>query len=1347
MEGKLEAKGQEESTRKAILRILAKLNTTSELSDDCTFEQAMNYGIETLANVWRKRDVNSEIAFQGLLNCLEYCLQHCFESVGYFENFVGILGYNTVQFWKNAIPYIYESDMAHGTKYRDALLFSLTLYDVNTGRNRLKEFYAAVPGIRKSLLGSHAKRFSEQFHHMQQRRTLSTASSLHASHNSLSAASSNAAMANGGGGGSQHQIHELLAALDAKAIANGTAQQQTGQRPSFTLSDNEDAGAHQHQQQHNNNHDVRRGSDKRMSISAVSTTSDAQHSTGTDGTELCGGLVNTQHFQQRVINVSNAPPVALKQSESGEWEIKQGSGGLVSCVDPVMSVNPENMWLANLGMNIDKFKITSTEYLEKMGRDPNIGERMDPAHIAAPATNTLGLPLMKQALADVLFHVIANDDQKEDDETAVKKQIREEMSLLGVLNNYNRGNYKLNPVIVQEQDYNVYYGGISNGLLWPALHNLPEYILPEYSDSKVLSEHWFSYVRVNYQFAIDAVRNSRPQDFIWIHDYHLMLTGMIMQSLERNLEIGFFLHIPFQPPDNFFENYRLCAFPILRGLLRFTKVGFQTHRDRSSFIQLVKTHLPTAKVKAEEEKLDVVVVTYQGWSCSLGVFPVSIKNEDFLKIARDPATIKRANDIREGIFGENPSNDVCLFFSVERFDYTKGIKEKLLAYQRYLEKHPERAGKDILLQIAVTNRRSVDTYRVYQDECIALADEVNKRFSDKERFPGWRPIIFQTNGLQRSELIAHYLAMDIGVVTPKKDGMNLVAKEMLLCNPTAGLVLSTGAGSEIQFTTAGLHSAEDPNYHRVEDLFDTEAFANSFHAAAVEAKEDRIRHGTVLNEFIMANDIERWSSTFLDPSWSHQVIRQIQVTTLDDFFNLMLRTRDVRRGIVERVLKGIPIRPHFSISLQNAKESLEISCLPGTSQIRLRATAATCGGCGTVGSSNEDGGTTTFASGGPTGAGEMVLLDIKNEIEEFKKDLQFLQFIQSDDIYNIEQFISTLKVYHPVSETTFRDEVATVVDMFIDADHFNYFFTDRDGTLKSYSCSYVASIQPAYSGVIQAQFARRCAQTCAIVTTAPMMRLGILDVCTIPEGYYYIGASAGREWFVDPANKFKDQSIPDADLEKLNYVFDSISDLLEHPEFKIFAWIGSGLQKHYGHVTLAHQDVFGTVPRELREQIDRKIRAIVEDIDSTHQLLEVKTTETDIKVFIKSSLGHIFDKGNGIQLLIQHLKCDLREGTILVCGDSETDIPMLRTCLEHNPKNVYTVWVAPESKKELREKVSQLCKSFGNEHFLFVSSPEVLLGAMAQATVREISIARGAMGSPRRRRSSSSNSQGGRSSD
>lgn len=120
--------------------------------------------------------------------------------------------------------------------------------------------------------------------------------------------------------------------------------------------------------------------------------------------------------------------------------------------------------------------------------------------------------------------------------------------------------------------------------------------------------------------------------------------------------------------------------------------------------------------------------------------------------------------------------------------------------------------------------------------------------------------------------------MDVGVVTPKKDGMNLVAKEMLICNPVSGLILSNGAGSEIQFTTAGLHPDNgDCTYHRLEDLYDVEKYADVFYAAATEPEDERSRHGKRLSEFIIANDIERWSAAFLDPGWSHLVIHQSEV--------------------------------------------------------------------------------------------------------------------------------------------------------------------------------------------------------------------------------------------------------------------------------------------------------------------------------------------------------------------------------------------------------------------------------------------------------------------------------------
>ncbi|VDP21682.1 unnamed protein product [Onchocerca flexuosa] len=136
-------------------------------------ERMVDLGLEILAQTWRRRDADSEIAFQGLLTILEYCLYRSAAGYSSFEQFINALGYNTMQFWRYAVPYIYDSDLTYGTKFRDSLLFSLTLYDINNGKNKLRELYASVPGVRKSLLGVHAKRFGERFHHLQRRLSIS----------------------------------------------------------------------------------------------------------------------------------------------------------------------------------------------------------------------------------------------------------------------------------------------------------------------------------------------------------------------------------------------------------------------------------------------------------------------------------------------------------------------------------------------------------------------------------------------------------------------------------------------------------------------------------------------------------------------------------------------------------------------------------------------------------------------------------------------------------------------------------------------------------------------------------------------------------------------------------------------------------------------------------------------------------------------------------------------------------------------------------------------------------------------------------------------------------------------
>lgn len=184
-----------------------------------------------------------------------------------------------------------------------------------------------------------------------------------------------------------------------------------------------------------------------------------------------------------------------------------------------------------------------------------------------------------------------------------------------------------------------------------------------------------------------------------------------------------------------------------------------------------------------------------------------------------------------------------------------------------------------------------------------------------------------------------------------------------------------------------------------------------------------------------------------------------------------------------------------------------------------------------------------------------------------------------------------------------------------------------------------------------------------------------------------------------------------------------IQQLLEQQEFRVFTWIGSGLQKHYGHVTIAHQDIYGSVHSQLSDDLYEEINHIVSMVDPEQTVLEVKTSKLDTKIVLKGKgTGQPFNKGNGIRLLCEKMKCDLKEGNILVCGDSSTDLPMLEECLHQNPSGVYTIWVTMDG--ELQKKVRDLCGSFNNANIAFVSCPEVVLGAMAQATIREISVVR-----------------------
>lgn len=272
------------------------------------------------------------------------------------------------------------------------------------------------------------------------------------------------------------------------------------------------------------------------------------------------------HFTPRRVVVSNAPPVRLTRKpvkSKVTYECVAAAGGLVSGIMPCMRA--EDLWVSFMddtvvGMNrmplIDLAKNIkrSDSVVTKLQRSPSV---------------------MKATLSDPG----ADGDQSNEPlwlQTELDLQRMQRM-----LDTFAERNFVVNPLVIMKKEHKPFYNGISNGLLWPSFHNLMEYIVDEYKDEKklqTLDDDWIKYIKVNHYFATHAARRSRPQDFLWIQDYHLFLAGTILRSISPDVRCGFFLHIPYLLPTAFFEKYQEQAMAVLRGLLAFSRVGFQTQR-------------------------------------------------------------------------------------------------------------------------------------------------------------------------------------------------------------------------------------------------------------------------------------------------------------------------------------------------------------------------------------------------------------------------------------------------------------------------------------------------------------------------------------------------------------------------------------------------------------------------------------------------------------------------------------------------------------------------------------------------------------------------------------------------
>ncbi|HDQ93429.1 MAG TPA: trehalose-6-phosphate synthase [Synergistetes bacterium] len=342
----------------------------------------------------------------------------------------------------------------------------------------------------------------------------------------------------------------------------------------------------------------------------------------------------------------------------------------------------------------------------------------------------------------------------------------------------NRAGYRVFPVRLTREDVESFYYGFSNEVIWPLFHDLQTMCHFE-------TRYWNAYRRVNGCFARTVSRHTRPEDFVWVHDYQMIPVARILKESNICRKCGFFLHIPFPAPDIFLK--LPWRDDLLRDLLDYDLVGFQTPRDRRNFTDCLRAIFPDARVSGRGP---VINASAEGREMRVAAMPISIDYKSFRKAAKSREVAEALKELRKHISRE------VLVLGVDRLDYTKGIPQRISAFREFLRAHPEYLNRTTFVQIVVPSREDVPAYHELKEEIEKLVSSVNGEFSS----PGWVPLHYMYKSIPREELVAYYRLADIALVTPLKDGMNLVAKEYCACqtDDNGVLVLSEFAGSATQ---------------------------------------------------------------------------------------------------------------------------------------------------------------------------------------------------------------------------------------------------------------------------------------------------------------------------------------------------------------------------------------------------------------------------------------------------------------------------------------------------------------------------------------------------------------------
>ncbi|MDY6916705.1 MAG: trehalose-6-phosphate synthase [Chloroflexota bacterium] len=393
--------------------------------------------------------------------------------------------------------------------------------------------------------------------------------------------------------------------------------------------------------------------------------------------------------------------------------------------------------------------------------------------------------------------------------------------------------YELQLVPLSREETDRYYQGFSNEILWPLFHDLQT--LCRFDPA-----YWNSYQSVNRKFARAIAERAGPRDYVWVHDYHLMLVARELRSMGLERKLGFFLHTPFPPADIYFK--LPWRSQILAALLDYDLIGFQTLRDRNNFVHCVTGVLKGYHVDARRQ---VTTIKTSKREVQVGSFPIGIEYKEYRRQAASSEVTRAARLVRTAL----PNRKIVL--GVDRLDYSKGIPEKLRAFGNALDRFDDLRGKVSLVQVVVPSREAVLQYRALRDEIEGLVGEINGKFTRL----GWVPVHYMFRSLERTELLAYYRAADIALITSLKDGMNLVAKEYCAANidRSGVLILSEFAGAADQLRRNSL----------LVNPYDSEGVANAIQRAYHMGVEERQRRMRRLQVSVQKRNVFWWVDFYL----------------------------------------------------------------------------------------------------------------------------------------------------------------------------------------------------------------------------------------------------------------------------------------------------------------------------------------------------------------------------------------------------------------------------------------------------------------------------------------------------